>query len=356
MGLHKSMSNNFLLIWITCAAMPWVVFGAFGMSDKVLLRDVQVLTLRYGQMTNARRSSPVPQLKCMGGSAGCNTFVPQVVQCTNRGSDGYDVQWECKTDMDNSYRFGSVEVSCEGFDYPDDPYILKGSCGLEYKIDLTEEGYQKKQYPGQQSYSGQQNVYDQSYHDRSSYPSQYSYSKKAGSIIGDLFVLVAIAGVIFVVYKLCIAGGRPEPVYPHDSPSSDYHGNRPPPAGFRPEYMPQAGHCYGTGASGYSSGASYGNTGTGASGFWTGAATGGFLGYLFGNRNRGYYGSTYAPPNTYYRPNSWWGGNTWSSPFSSWGSGSTGYSTSYGGAPSRSSTTFSSGTRTASGFGGTKRR
>nr|KAG5700792.1 hypothetical protein BaRGS_034995 [Batillaria attramentaria] len=31
--------------------------------------------------------------------------------------------------MDNSYKFGTVEVTCEGYDYPDDPYVLKGSCG-----------------------------------------------------------------------------------------------------------------------------------------------------------------------------------------------------------------------------------
>lgn len=39
-------------------------------------------------------------------------------------------QWECKTDMDNAYRFGKVEVTCEGYDHPDDPYILRGSCGV----------------------------------------------------------------------------------------------------------------------------------------------------------------------------------------------------------------------------------
>ena len=42
--------------------------------------------------------------------------------------------------MDNAFRFGNVEVVCEGYDYPDDPYILKGSCGLEYTIDYTMEG------------------------------------------------------------------------------------------------------------------------------------------------------------------------------------------------------------------------
>lgn len=42
--------------------------------------------------------------------------------------------------MDNSYRFGLIEVSCEGYNHPSDAYILKGSCGLEYNLELTEEG------------------------------------------------------------------------------------------------------------------------------------------------------------------------------------------------------------------------
>ena len=32
--------------------------------------------------------------------------------------------------MDNAYQFGRIQVTCEGYDYPDDPYILKGSCGV----------------------------------------------------------------------------------------------------------------------------------------------------------------------------------------------------------------------------------
>ena len=32
--------------------------------------------------------------------------------------------------MNNGYKFGKIEVSCEGYDHPDDPYILKGSCGV----------------------------------------------------------------------------------------------------------------------------------------------------------------------------------------------------------------------------------
>ena len=32
--------------------------------------------------------------------------------------------------MDSKYRFGKIDVSCEGYDHPDDPYVLRGSCGV----------------------------------------------------------------------------------------------------------------------------------------------------------------------------------------------------------------------------------
>ena len=54
-------------------------WGSSNDPGKVLLRDVQVLTLKSGQMTTGRRSSPVPQLKCVGGSAQ-GQFNPQAVQ------------------------------------------------------------------------------------------------------------------------------------------------------------------------------------------------------------------------------------------------------------------------------------
>jgi len=49
----------------------------------------------------------------------------------------------CKADMDYDYRFGKISVSCEGYDFPDDPFILVGSCGLEYTIDFTKTGTQQ---------------------------------------------------------------------------------------------------------------------------------------------------------------------------------------------------------------------
>ena len=43
------------------------------------------------------------------------------------GSDGYEsVVWQCKADMDESFKLGTTRVSCEGYDHPTDHYILKG--------------------------------------------------------------------------------------------------------------------------------------------------------------------------------------------------------------------------------------
>lgn len=63
-------------------------------------------------------------------------------------------QWECKTDMDNAYRFGGIEVSCEGYSHPADSHILRGSCGLEYTLELTEEGRRRTQASGFKGFGG----------------------------------------------------------------------------------------------------------------------------------------------------------------------------------------------------------
>ncbi|GFN98526.1 store-operated calcium entry-associated regulatory factor [Plakobranchus ocellatus] len=307
------------LIFTIIVTLTTAAFDSHHHSEKMLLSDVKALTLRQGQMTNSRRSSPVPQLNCVGGAAK-HKFTPQVVQCINMGSDGYDIQWECKTDMDNAYRFGKVEVTCEGYDYPSDPYVLKGSCGLEYTIEFTEEGLRRERQKGGSDY-------------------QYSYNYKQSSEGGPsgLFVFAGVLLAIYIIYKTCIV------------PSARVDSQQPPPYGFRPEFtQPQGppppydswstpdsncGHTsFGGAPPNYGHHRHHpGGSDTG-SGFWTGAATGGLLGYMFGSRNN--HQTSYNTPN--YRGNSG------------------GFFTSHSGSPSPSS--GSSGTRTASGFGGTSRR
>ncbi|XP_075528809.1 store-operated calcium entry-associated regulatory factor-like [Dermacentor variabilis] len=287
-------------------------------GKKVKLKDVEVLTLRHGQYTTGRRSSPVPQLKCLGGSAGCQD-PPAVVQCYNRGSDGYSTQWECKADMSQSQKFGTVEVTCEGYDYADDDYILAGSCGLEYRLEKTGYG------PG------------------SSWKhSAYTSHSKSGSTFQTILFLGVAAFIIFVIYRNCLAPGQlndgppgydddPPPDYP-GSPRGGFFGGggggggTPPPPGFRPQYQTGAGcgSARGFGPAG----------GLGGGGFWTGAAAGGLLGYLMGNRNNAGYRTAYGYPSE----------------------GTFGSSSSFGSPSSFGGPSTSSGTHSSSGFGGTRRR
>ncbi|XP_074521451.1 store-operated calcium entry-associated regulatory factor [Halichoeres trimaculatus] len=301
----------------------------------VLLRDVQVLTLYKDRYTAARRSSPVPQLKCVGGSAGCQAFIPEVVQCQNKGWDGVDVQWECRTDMDNAFRFGRVEVSCEGFSHPDDPYILRGSCGPEFTLELTEEGRRT----GRGSAGGFKGFEDlggfaSSFFGGSSGNNHQrgQRSSTGGEDSSGLLVPVVLLLLAFGVYKLFLSGNSAGGG--QDRGQTGYHDNHqgfntgPPPPGFKPDFTgsPGGNPSYGF-HSDYTQGPHYpGGRAAPASGlgggFFSGMGTGGLLGYLFGRqRNQPYNYPTHnsssrAPP----------------------------------AGPS------SSGTRTASGFGGTKRR
>ncbi|XP_058241096.1 store-operated calcium entry-associated regulatory factor [Hemibagrus wyckioides] len=313
----------------------------------VLLRDVQALTLYRGRYTTARRSSPVPQLQCVGGSAGCSAFIPEVVQCQNKGWDGVDVQWECKADMDNWYRFGRVEVSCEGYNSPDDPYILRGSCGLEYTLELTAEGRQNQ---GSSRFSDFASGFFQGKQQHGS--GQHFQSGLSGEGTGSMVVIAFFLLLAFAVYKMFLCDPS------RGSHGDGYQGNQgfdgagysntgPPPPGFRSEYTdPPPGYGF-TDSFGSANAAGYGGTGLGGGlgglgggvgglggrnrgggGFWSGMGTGGLLGYLFGSQRRG-------PP---------------VSPFSS------PHYTNTNNRTNTSSSSSSSGTRTASGFGGTKRR
>lgn len=120
---------------ILCSIIVVISYGyTVNNNDKILLKDINTVLARKNEWTSGRRNSPIPQLICVGGDAINESNRVTSILCKNIGFDGIDVTWECNSVLDNDIKLGTVDVFCEGYDYPDDPFILKGSCAVEYTL------------------------------------------------------------------------------------------------------------------------------------------------------------------------------------------------------------------------------
>ncbi len=178
----------FLLVFCTIFT---AIYAIPRHTDSVLLEDVQVLTFSKGEYTSGRRSSPIPKLNCVGGTAISQSGNVEVVQCYNMGFDGFDVNWKCESTIDDLYQLGKIEVSCEGYEHPDDPYILKNSCGLEFELNYTPKYYNQQRIKQQLSEQKVQQQVQQYIH-------QINHKRDATAFgVGMIIVLI-----IFSIY-LC---------------------------------------------------------------------------------------------------------------------------------------------------------
>ncbi|CAI7847653.1 unnamed protein product [Closterium sp. NIES-54] len=245
----------------------------------VLLEEVKALTLRKGAMTTARRVAAVPQLSCLSG---CD-FQPDVVQCVNVGSDGVAVQWRCEAELPSHLQFGLTQVSCEGFDYPDDPRILYGSCGLQYSL-VPVPGSQKEKNKGWFKQQKKQHFHQQH---------QQQPEREKGSWLGRLLTWAIITYIAILALRSCCCGtSRPSGGGPATGQTGGYY---PPPPPSPPPPPPPGSDDFWGGPKG--------STGFGATAppppqpvpTWASAATGFGLGYLFGRRR------PTAPPHQQYQ-------------------------------------------------------
>lgn len=310
------MANRYSLIGaIICILSICSCVSAY-YGDSVLLEGVKAVTFKKGQMTNARRVSPIPQVRCIGGSARSHTeYEPDVIQCTNVGNDGTgNVQWKCEAELDSNVRFGETTVNCEGYNYPDDPYILKGSCGLEYTLEFTNQGKQNQHYSRSGSYDY--------------YATTPTYESSSHGFNWGTFIMFVVIG--FIIYSIVkqynqnSAAGYTS----GQTGGNDFYGGggpgNPGNSGYYPSAPPSCGPS------------TYPSTQTYTPGFWSGLGGGSMLGYLFGRATRPSYYSGFSYPARTYGP--------------TWGHS---YSSSHSSSPSYSR---SSSTRTSSGFGSTTRR
>ncbi|KAI0759583.1 hypothetical protein BD413DRAFT_607513 [Trametes elegans] len=241
--------------------------------SRVALAKIPSLTFYKDELTLSRRGPPIPQLTCIGRP--CKLYQPDVVRCVNIGGSGTDVEWKCEADLPDSLRFGRVEVSCEGWDRPGDPYVLKGSCGLDYRL---------VQVPSSLRGPGAEDP---------SYPARFSrwLYELSEDPVGAFFMLVWVAVLGLILYNLLSSCLRARRAQPGSSPQ--------PPR--RPWWGPGSGGGWFSGPAPdtgphdppppYTKHAPSSPTGPApaqgwAPGFWTGAALGGLGAYLFGSGAR----------------------------------------------------------------------
>ncbi|KAI0346307.1 DUF1183-domain-containing protein [Trametopsis cervina] len=229
--------------------------------SKIALASIKSLTFYQDGLTTARRTEPIPQLSCIGKA--CNLYTPEVVRCTNVGGHGADIDWKCEADLPEALRFGRVEVSCEGWSGPDDPFVLKGSCALNYRLVQVPDALRSNA-------------------EKHTIPSSYKRWFLEQDIGGTLFMAFWTSLVIYILYSILRSCLRGTPRNSSPNPRPDGHSG----SGFN------------------SFPGTYGNDGTTAPpppyskyassdaglqpaaanwhpGFWTGAAAGGLGTYLF---------------------------------------------------------------------------
>lgn len=188
------------------------------------------------------------------------------MRCTNQGYDydEEDIQWSCTADLPSEFKLGATDVICEGYRNADDKWILKGSCGVEYRLLLTEKGKERHGSWRQSTFSQK----DGNESDR---------SQAAGIVFMILFI-----GILFIIAIAIARGNDANTRRPGGGTGGggDDNNDPPPPYDWQPsdqKEKPRSGP-----------------------GFWTGAAAGGALGgaagYALGrSQNQRQYDRQYEP-------------------------------------------------------------
>ena len=136
---NRQIMNNImnLMLTVTFLFTMNITSAEEPEGDKVKMRDVETLLFRKELMTTGRRSKPVSQMICEGHP--CKKNAPDSISCKNIGWDGKDPIWDCTTSEMKDTKLSKIEVQCEGYEYPDDPNILVGSCAVIFQLNYKDE-------------------------------------------------------------------------------------------------------------------------------------------------------------------------------------------------------------------------
>lgn len=262
-----------LSLLISLASAARVTHPSKVPKNAVLLSKISTLTLRSGRSTSSRRAPPVPQLQCVGPSNVCSLYNVDAMRCKNEGADYDDnnIQWTCSASLPEEFKLGSTDVTCEGYESSEDPFVLKGSCGVEYRLLLTEKGESKY------GMTDDDDVW-------SSFRSKTKWQRLGTFVFWLIFG--GVVGAMILSAFGCLgrrgaagAGGNRPGWGGGGGGGGGFNDDPPPPySDYRPSPK----------SSTRSSSARYGQTQSGPwrPGFWTGAGTGAAAGYALGNRGR----------------------------------------------------------------------
>ncbi len=172
-------------------------------------------------------------------------------QCFNRGKAGTnDVTWRCETKLPQQLSLGKTVVQCEGYDYPEDPYVLESSCGLVFELKGNPSHYQ---------------------HNKRGYWREHHYEEPGMNGLKSFIIFIIVCIVAYNLFcKTGSTNAAPSGANTHRYGGGDLGG------GGYPDGVPyQAQNSWGSGTSWPSN-------------FWTGMGLGGGLAYLFSRRRPTY--------------------------------------------------------------------
>lgn len=240
------------------------------------------------------------------------------------------MQWTCTATLPSEFKLGSTEIVCEGFSSSEDPYVLKGSCGVEYRLMLTELGEGKYRGNGKDMWG------------------EHDGRSKGGDWAAVIFWLIFIAVLVWIIYAALNRDGpgrRPPGAAPNhwfggggdgdsDDPPPPYEYRPSPKAKATPSRAPRAAPARAQGGW--------------RPGFWSGALGGAAAGYMAGNRGQSQRPSSQSTWN--FNGVNGRGNGEGSSSFAGTGAGRTRSS------ENTSFSSYGSSRHETSGFGGTSRR
>jgi hypothetical protein len=141
-AIHYYSKSNFRMLIQIISLILLTTGSSFyhNHDNKILLADVNTLSLHSKKYTTGQRVQPIPQLNCESGYC---SHGPVNVLCENMGpsSSSNDHRstnfiWKCTGyGMSPGYKLRYSDVSCEGYDHKSDPYVLDGSCAVFYAVD-----------------------------------------------------------------------------------------------------------------------------------------------------------------------------------------------------------------------------